>query len=111
MKFVFPGYYSYFCPEIETFERKMKIRHDVKIREMAGEHIVVMPGRYGADMTRVVALNASSLYLWEALGDRDFTVEDAARLLVERYDVDDATALRDAGAWLERLRECGVVED
>lgn len=89
----------------------MKIRRDVKVREMAGEHIIVMPGRYGADMTRVVALNASSLYLWEALADRDFTVGDAARLLVGRFDVDEATALRDAGAWLDRLRECGVVED
>lgn len=93
------------------FEQRMKIRSDVKIREMAGEHIVVMPGRYGADMTRVVALNSSSLYLWEALSGCDFTAADAARLLVERYDVDDATALHDAGAWLDRLRECGVLED
>jgi len=82
----------------------------MKVREMAGEHIVVMPGRYGADMTRVVALNPTSLYLWNALRDRDFSAEDAARLLVGRYGVDEATALRDAQNWTERLAECGIVE-
>lgn len=82
----------------------------MKVREMAGEHIVVMPGRYGADMTRVVALNPTSLYLWNALRDRDFSAEEAARLLVERYGVDEATALRDAQNWVERLAECGIVE-
>ncbi len=82
----------------------------MKVREMAGEHIVVMPGRYGADMTRVVALNPTSLYLWNALRDRDFSAEDAARLLVGRYGVDEATALRDARNWTERLAECGIVE-
>lgn len=89
----------------------MRIRPEMKVREMAGEHIVVMPGRYGADMTRVVALNPTSLYLWNALRDRDFSAEDAARLLVGRYGVDEATALRDAESWASKLRECGIVEE
>lgn len=88
----------------------MKIGEEYKVREMAGEHVIVMPGRYGADMTRVVALNATSLFLWNALRGRDFTAADAARLLVENYEVDEATANRDAEAWCARLAECGVLE-
>ena len=43
----------------------MKIREEYKIREMAGEHVIVMPGGGGAaDMTRIVSLNPSSMYLW-----------------------------------------------
>ena len=35
----------------------MKIREEFKVREMAGEHVIVMPGRGGAaDMTRIVSL-------------------------------------------------------
>lgn len=48
--------------------------------------------------------------LWEALGGKDFTTGDAAALLLERYDVDEATAQRDAGAWAAKLAECGVLE-
>lgn len=35
----------------------MRIKEEYKVREMAGEHIVVMQGRYGVDMTKVIALN------------------------------------------------------
>ena len=66
----------------------MKISEKYKVREMAGEHIIVMPGRYGADMTRVVALNATSLYLWEQLAGREFDLEEVVRLLVEQYEID-----------------------
>lgn len=88
----------------------MKISEKFKVREMAGEYVIIMPGRVGADMTRILALNDSSLYLWETLRGRDFTTEEAAGLLTERYEVDEATALRDAQAWAGKLAECGVLE-
>ena len=37
------------------------------------------------------------------------SVDDAARLLTERYEVDDATAARDAAAWVEKLRDCKLI--
>lgn len=89
----------------------MKISKQYKVREMAGEHIIVMPGRYGADMTRVVALNATSLYLWEELSEREFTLDEVAGLLTKRYEVDAETALRDAEKWVEQLRSCGILAD
>ena len=88
----------------------MKISEKFKVREMAVEHVIIMPGRVGADMTRILALNDSSLYLWETLRGRDFTTEEAAGLLTERYEVDEATALRDAQALTGKLAECGVLE-
>ena len=87
----------------------MKILEKYKVREMAGEHIIVMPGRYGADMTRVVALNPTSLYLWEQLAGREFDLEEVARLLVEQYEIDPETARTDAEKWVEQLHKCGIL--
>ena len=87
----------------------MKISEKNKVREMAGEHIIVMPGRYGADMTRVVALNPTSLYLWEQLAGREFDLEEVARLLVEQYEIDPETARTDAEKWVEQLHKCGIL--
>lgn len=87
----------------------MRFREEYKVREMAGEHVVIMQGRYGADMTRIISLNESALYLWEELQGRDFEVTDAARLLADRYGIDDETALRDAAAWIEKLETCHLV--
>ena len=60
-------------------------------------------------MTRVIAFNDSARYLWDELRGRDFTSEEAARLLTERFEVDAATALRDAEAWIRKLRDCGML--
>ena len=55
----------------------MKINPNIKIRDVVGEHIVVMPGEAQTDMTRVIALNDSALLLYNALAGRDFELEDA----------------------------------
>lgn len=89
----------------------MKIREQYKVREMAGEHVIIMQGRVGADMTKVISLNATSHMLYEALQGRDFSVEDVVALLTENYEVDNQTAERDAVAWIEKLRECNLIED
>ena len=60
--------FLYFCEDQNV--RQMKIREEFKVREMAGEHVIVMPGRGGAaDMTRIVSLNPSSMYRGRSCGD------------------------------------------
>lgn len=102
-----------FGPRRDTVSRTkndpVRIDPTYEIREIAGEHVVIVQGRHGADMTRVIAFNDSARYLWEALRRREFTPEEAARLLTERFEVDEATALRDAEAWIGKLRDCGIL--
>ncbi len=88
----------------------MKILQGLKIREMAGEHVVILQGRYGADMTRVITLNDSARMLLNELQDKEFEVEDAAALLVGRYGIDADTARRDAAAWVRKLRSAGLIQ-
>ena len=47
----------------------MKINTNYKLREVAGETIVVNQGKAGADMTRIISLNASAKtkMVWESL--------------------------------------------
>lgn len=88
----------------------MRINQNCKVREIAGENVVIMQGRNGADLTQIITLNESALILWQALSGSDFEVEDAQRVLTENFEVDDATALRDAQRWVERMRECKLIE-
>lgn len=88
----------------------MKIDSKVKVRDIAGEKVVIMQGRYGADLTRIVQLNDSSVWLLEQLAGRDFEVADVRDLLCSRYEVDAETAGRDAAAWVEKLRESKMLE-
>lgn len=88
----------------------MKFKKEYKVRNIAGENIIIKQGRFGADMTRVIALNESSLLLWEQLQGKDFETEDVINILLENYDIDNSTATADAKVWVEKLVECELVE-
>ena len=83
----------------------MRINEKMKIRNVAGENIVIIPSDDAADMTKVVALNESSLLLYNQLKGREFSLDDAVQLLLDNYDVDEATARKDAEAWLADMRK------
>ena len=83
----------------------MRINPEYKVREIAGENVVILQGEYGADMTRIITLNESALLLWNELLGREFAVEDAADVLIKSYDVEETTALRDAQLWIDKLSE------
>lgn len=87
----------------------MKFKKGYKVREIAGEHVVIMQGRFGVDMTRVIALNESSLLLWNELQGKEFSVEDVKQVLLDNYEVEEAVAARDAEAWIAKLAECNLI--
>ena len=87
----------------------MKFKEGYKIREIAGEHVVIMQGRFGVDMTRVIALHETSLLLWEKLQGKEFEVETVRDLLLENYEIDEQTATTDAKAWVAQLEECKLI--
>ena len=88
----------------------MRIKQGYKVREIAGENVVIMSGIQGADMTRIITLNESALLMWNALNEKDFSLADAQRVLLENYQVEDSVALADAQQWVAKLQEAGLVE-
>lgn len=87
----------------------MKIKDIYKVRQVAGENLVVEQGKLQADMTKVISLNSTALLLWNELRGRDFEAADAAAVLVNTYGIDQARAEADAQRWIDSLRGCGVI--
>jgi hypothetical protein len=88
----------------------MKFKKEYKVRSIAGENVVIMQGTAGSDMTRIISLNDTSLLLWNELQGKEFEIADVVGVLVENYDIDSATAERDAKAWVEKLHECNLID-
>ncbi len=88
----------------------MKILSKFKVRHVADEDIVLLQGRNPGDMTTVISLNPTSLYLWNELLGRDFELADVSRLLLDRFDVDEATATADAQKWVDTLKQHNIIE-
>ena len=88
----------------------MKIKEQYKVREMAGEHVIIMQGKHGSDLTKIISLNESALYPWNELQGKEFDTEVVANMIVERYGIDKGVATTDAERWIEKLRECNIAE-
>lgn len=88
----------------------MKIKSEYKVRQIAGENVVILQGCGNSDMTQIITLNDSALLLWKELEGQNFGVEDAVAVLCENYDVEESVVKSDAEAWIKRMQECGLVE-
>lgn len=88
----------------------MKIKENYKVREVAGENLVIGQGASHSDMTKIISLNRTAVFLWEQLSGKEFTLEEAASLLVGKFGIDTAQALSDVKAWTDQMKGEGVME-
>lgn len=88
----------------------MKIKSDYRLREIAGETIIVNQGTASINMTKIISLNATARMLYETLAEKEFSLEDAAQVLVSTYGISNEQALKDADTWINDLKNCGVIE-
>ncbi len=90
----------------------MKKKPGFELRDVCGEKLIIAQGIQNLDFSKMINLNETAAYIWEQLPDDEpFTAADAAKALMEEYDVSEDVALRDAQALLDQLRDEGLVED
>lgn len=87
----------------------MKINAQYKLREIAGETIVVNQGTADVNLTRIISLNTSARLLYEQLQGKEFALVDAAQVLVDTYGIPAEQAEKDAAVWVDSLQKCGVI--
>jgi hypothetical protein len=82
----------------------MKIKEQLKIREIAGEKIVILERAQKVEFTRVMVLNSTSEWLWNQLFGKVFEPEQVAGLLQTKYNVEESIAMADSLKWIETLK-------
>ena len=88
----------------------MKIKEGFTLRTICGEHIVIGEGLSQVNFNRMLSLNGSAAYLWEQLSGKEFSENDAVKVLTDKYDVTEERALEDVKKLLEEWKKQGVVE-
>lgn len=88
----------------------MRKKKGFVLRDICGEHIIVSEGMENIDFSKIINLNDSAAFLWQAAGDGDFDAALLAAKLTEEYDVDKDTALADATEMARQWMEAGIAE-
>ena len=89
----------------------MRIKEGFVLRDICGVKAVMACGAGEVDFNKLVALNESAAWLWQQVKGIPFDASTLAVLLEGRYEVDAATALRDAEGLLAAWRESGLVQE
>ena len=87
----------------------MQVRTGFKLNQVCGQSFLVPMGENNIDFSKLISLNESSLLLWKRMEQGEFTEDDLVNLLLEEYDVDEATARRDVEAIIEQFRKEEVI--
>ncbi|AUI54665.1 pyrroloquinoline quinone biosynthesis protein PqqD [Prevotella jejuni] len=89
----------------------MKVKNGFNLREVCGEHIIVAEGDENIDFSNIISMNESSAYLWEEVQKMGtFTVDNLVELICNQYEIDEATARKDAVALAAQWGTAGIIE-
>ncbi len=89
----------------------MKAKKGFKLRNVCGENIIVAEGIDNIDFSRIISMNESSAYLWKNIQEQSFTSDDLVRLLLDEYEVDEATARADVGQLIQKWLDAGIISE
>ena len=88
----------------------MTIKEGFVLRTICGQNVVSGEGTSQVNFSKLVSLNETAAYLFKAVQGREFTAETLADLLLDAYEVDRETALKDAESLCAQWKEIGIAE-
>jgi hypothetical protein len=87
----------------------MRIKEGYKVRNIAGENIVVCQATLNMDFTKVIYLNKTSVELWNQFEGKEFTLEDVVNFLCSQSGINSERATSDGQKWIDALTGCGIL--
>lgn len=87
----------------------MRIKKGFTLRTVMGQNIILAEGNNADSYGKMITLNTSAAMLWEKLKGKNFSVDDAAHLLVEHYGIDPQQAHDDACHIIDLMTSKGLL--
>lgn len=88
----------------------MRIKEGFVLRSIGDTYMVVGEGLAQIDFNKIISLNSTAAYLWNAVQGKEFEAADVKDLLLAQYDVDEDTAARDAEALVYKWDKAGLLD-
>ena len=90
---------------VQTFVRS----ESVVARVVAGETLIVPVRAKVGDLASIYSFNGTGTLIWKLL-ESPRTVSELTTAVVDEYEVDQATAMRDVTDFVREMKSVGLVE-
>lgn len=88
----------------------MKIKDGFILRKFADKYLSVAVGDAADEFNVLITLNETGAFVWDLMQEDvsyDFVIEQ----MLENYEVDRETAIRDLDEFLEKTRSAGLIDE
>ena len=87
----------------------MKLKYNVEIQEVLDKYIAVLSNPDNEKDTRVLNLNETSLDILNGI-KAGLSEKGLYKKIAEIYDIDESIAMKDVTAFIQNLKDNGIVE-
>ena len=81
------------------------------MRRLGQDAMIVAESVDLIDFDKIVSLNSSAAYVWESLQETDFTTQTITDILMQRYDVEEKVAHKDASELVNLWLNAGIIKE
>ncbi|MBQ8022619.1 MAG: PqqD family protein [Bacteroidales bacterium] len=89
----------------------MRIKKGFVLRRICDQYVITGEGLEQVNFSKLVTLNNTAAFLWQAVEGKDFDPETLADLLFDKYDVTRERALDNARKLCAQWLEMGLIEE
>ena len=88
----------------------MKINNHFILRQLGDNIYVVETINSDKQFNKIVTFNSSAAYLWDLYYNEEFTIEEVAKSIVDKYGIDRNKAGLDAKELIEKWKAAGLID-
>lgn len=85
-------------------------KNNFELRDVCGEKVLIAVGIENINFSKMIALNESAAFLWEAAGEGTFDASTLVDALLETYEVSREQAEKDVSTLLADWIETGIIK-
>lgn len=88
----------------------MKIKDGFMLRQFGDDYIVVAVGDDSEDFNRLITINSVGEFIYNTL-KTETTFDELVSAMLEKYEVSEDVARRDAEAFVTKLNAAGLLDE
>lgn len=88
----------------------MKLIQGLELRQITPKSFVLEDSGAGILSNKMITFNSTAAYLWNSIGNKDFSLQDVVELLVNKYTIPREIAEEDSKTIIRAWTQASIVE-